>query len=89
MKAKNYNEIKKLMERRELLDNLLKKIKWCISDNEAVYRNPATIQVATYNSTFEVETEHVNRDIIGEFIIGYGVVVEKEINDIDKELSKL
>ncbi len=89
MKAKNYEKIKELMERRKCLIVLMEKIKKCMSDNEDEFFHPASIEVATRRCSFLVEREHVNRDIIGEFIVGYGVVVEKEINDIDKKLSKL
>ena len=90
MKPKNYPQINELMERREFLENLLTKIKKCIKDNEnnGVYL-PAFVEVSTYNERFDVEAGEVHRDMIGAFIIGYGVVVEKEINRIDKKLDKL
>ena len=77
------------MDRRDFLSTLQKKIKTCIADNEAKYNNPARIDVQSYNGHFEVERTEKNRHHIGSFIIAWGVVVEKEINEIDKELYKL
>jgi len=77
------------MDRRDFLSALQKKIKACIADNEAKYNDPACIGVQTHNSHFEVERLEKNRHFIGSFIIAWGVVVEKEINEIDKELYKL
>jgi len=77
------------MLRRDFLSDLLEKIKKSINDAEKIKFTVPNVEVSTYNSTFKVEKDKSNLPVIGEFIIAYGVIVEKEINSIDKQLDKL
>ena len=89
MKAENYAQVKKLMDRRDFLTNLRDKIKTSIRDVENIKFTLPDVEVSTYNSAFAVEKKDANKPVMGEFIIAYGVIVEKEINSIDKQLDKL
>ena len=89
MEAKNYKEVQTLMRRRDFLADLRDKIKKSIADVEEIKFILPEIEVSTYNSAFAVEKKDANRPVVGEFIIAYGVIVEKEINSIDKQLDKL
>jgi len=77
------------MLRMDFLSDLLEKINKSINDAEKIKFTVPNVEVSTYNSTFKVEKDKSNLPVIGEFIIAYGVIVEKEINSIDKQLDKL